>query len=219
MRRTPTAVRTAVLLLAGTVLVLSLERIVEKDIIQVVLVATLGPIAGFSAERRAGGTGIIGAVAGGILFPMAAGIFVYLQGNEYDGVRSVDEAGPGLTLIWLGLYGAMIGLAVGVLGWGTLRLTGVSGVRSAARRDRGVVVSDRAGAERRQIGGLVRRSKDVLADGEFRVCLFCVGAGPCVSVQARRVEGAAAVAERTGSPVWFSFARPKVEPWPVPSGR
>lgn len=142
MRLTPTGIRAAAVLLAGIALVLGLEHIAGRECVQVVLVATLGPIAGFIAERRSGGTGIIGAVMGGIVFPMTVGIFLYLQGNANAGTGTGDYAGPGLALLSLGFQGAIVGLAVGVLGWGTLRLTGFSGSQDAARQDKGVAVSD-----------------------------------------------------------------------------
>jgi hypothetical protein len=83
-----------------------------------VLILTLGPICGAIAQRCWGGRGILGGVIGGTVSFIGLGVAMYLWAYLYPQPNTVDYVGPVLTLMILSSYGAVVGLAAGILVWG-----------------------------------------------------------------------------------------------------
>jgi hypothetical protein len=54
---------------------------------------------------------------GGIVSSISFGAVIYMWAYLYPEPNTVDYLGPLLTLMILSFYGAMVGLAVGIIAW------------------------------------------------------------------------------------------------------
>jgi hypothetical protein len=98
-------------------LVFTLHRAMGSEGLAALLISTLGPICGALAQRCWGGRGILGGMIGGIVSYVCFGVGAYMWAYHYPEPNTVDYLGPLLTLMILSIYGAVVGLAGGILVW------------------------------------------------------------------------------------------------------
>jgi hypothetical protein len=126
VRRGPVRIRAIMVAVVWCALLLSLHRANGVEWLPALLVLTLGPICGAIAQRCWGGRGILGGVIGGMVSSIGLGVVGYLWAYLYPEPHMVDYVGPGLTFIILSSYGAVVGLAAGILAWGVSLVAGAS---------------------------------------------------------------------------------------------
>ena len=106
----------------------ALVRMPGMEWLPALLLFTVGPICGANAQRFWGGRGILGGVIGGIASCVAVGLGVvmYMRGN-LPRPNAAAYVGLGLFFLVLASSGALVGLAVGILVRGVMRIYGPRG--------------------------------------------------------------------------------------------
>jgi hypothetical protein len=117
MRRASFRIREIMVGVVWCALIFALHRMTGVEGLPALLAFAVGPIFGAIAQRCWGGSGILGGVIGGIVTYVGFGVVLYLWAYLYPEPNTVDYVGPGLTLFLLASYGAVIGLAAGLLVW------------------------------------------------------------------------------------------------------
>jgi hypothetical protein len=105
-------------------LVCGLGRMATIDWLSGVLAVALGPICVAIALRCMGRRGMLGGVVGGIVTDIGVGVMLYAWEFFHPRPNYVDYTGPGMTLFILAVYGAVLGLAGGMLMRAAALLTG-----------------------------------------------------------------------------------------------
>jgi hypothetical protein len=105
----------------------ALARSAGVESFPAMLVFTSGPISGALIHRFWGGRGILGGMIGGIASHAGFGVVMYLWAYLYPEPGVVDYLGPGFTFFILTTYGAVFGLAAGVLIWAAMLIGGPRG--------------------------------------------------------------------------------------------
>ena len=99
---------------------LAVLRFLRLKWVAVLLVlAVVGPICGTVTQRRIGGRGILGGIAGGVISYFVFGV-IYLSG--YSGVAGLttQTLGPVMLLVFFAYWGALAGFGVGIVAWGLM---------------------------------------------------------------------------------------------------
>ena len=154
---------------AGWALILSLLRIEGGWIFFLPLPLVGGSAIGALVQRANGGRGLLGGTIGCVFGFWGWGIMIYLQAYFHPQSGSTSYVGPDLIFALLGIYGALFGLAIGVLFW--LSLTGNPSRVAFIRRPREIPgpwtsappvligPGSRVAAEAVDLGEVVRRAR------------------------------------------------------------
>jgi hypothetical protein len=113
--------RQMMVVVAGCALFCALARLVGVTML-LFAIAVPAPLIGALIHRRRDGGGILGGVVGGMIFTVGGTIWGYVQLYLHPQPNVVAYAGPGLTLLAMGFWGALFGFVVGLFVWGTLEL-------------------------------------------------------------------------------------------------
>jgi hypothetical protein len=127
VRQAPVRIREIMVAVVWCALLFTLHRAIGVESLPALLIFTLGPICGAIVQRCWGGRGILGGVIGGMVSYIAFGVVMYLWAYLYPQPNTVDYVGPVLTFMILSSYGAVAGLAAGILVWGVSLTAGTSG--------------------------------------------------------------------------------------------
>ncbi len=117
-------IRQIMLVVVGCALVITFLRIDEGRFLVAILGITAGPIFGAVVERWRSGSGILGGVVGGVVSYVGFGIVMYLWAYLSPEGITTQLLGPGMAFFVLTSFGALVGLAVGLLIWGFMSIAG-----------------------------------------------------------------------------------------------
>jgi hypothetical protein len=127
VRRAPVRIREIMVGVVWCALLFTFHRSMGIEWLPALLLFTLGPLCGAIAQRCWGGRGIVGGVIGGTVSYIGFGVVMYLWAYLDPQPNTVDYLGPVVSLMILSSYGAVVGLAAGILVWGLSLIPGTSG--------------------------------------------------------------------------------------------
>ena len=107
-------------LVACVAVLLAVVRFSSLKWVAVLLfLAVLGPIVGTVTQRRIGGRGILGGIAGGAISYFVFGV-IYISGYSGASGLTTQTVGQVMLLIFFAYCGALAGFGVGIVAWGLL---------------------------------------------------------------------------------------------------
>ena len=124
MRSRPATIGGIMIAVIGCALLFALVRMPGMESLAALVLFTVGPILGAVVQRHRSGRGVMGGVIGGIASYVGFGIVMYLRAYLSPEGITTQLMGAGLAFVLLAFWGALVGLAVGILVWGVTSIAG-----------------------------------------------------------------------------------------------